>query len=537
VENLGAGSGKRPKRNKARTRSRDRERRGDEFPAEVVTPGRTYPNHGIRITPFAGEFERVFPEPAGLAGLAGEVWPPTQVRYLDVYLRQLNCQTVVIEEHYIDRDYMADHALFYSKSLRAYPNHCRRLHFFSESFDDVRFKRLVAEANQRGHDEVIRGLQRSYLGFCVVRPLPGCPLGRTVLPPPTNGGTTAVYRALREYVAHLAGFTLHVRGLAFQQQDQGVSACATTALWSSIHRVAEMEGLRAPTPAEITEAASRYLLADGRSLPSEGLSIHQMCEAIRAAGLAPLVIRSVSLEPDLAQFLGYATSGFAPILAIQPVAGGVGHAVCGVGVRLGEVKPQTNPTLHYRDGASAVCGAYVHDDRLGPYAIADFSAFTHEGAIRTAVTIHWPDRVEDEQSLLYALVVPVPIKLRLPITRIRVLGLAIADAAGQLFKRFDSSATLNCCYEMGTDYRRRAYGFGLSDEGLYALVSSIVLSRYVGLIEITSPEGPLFDVLLDTTETAANPAALACIRREVLRDRGVDELRFIATKLGAHYIA
>lgn len=64
-----------------------------------------------------------------------------------------------------------------------------------------------------------------------------------------------------------------------------------------------------------------------------------------------------------------------------------------------------------------------------------------------------------------------------------------------------------------------------------------MLSRYVGTIEIVAPEGPLFDVLLDTTETGANPAALALVRREVLKERGAEDLRFLASGLGARYIS
>ena len=108
--------------------------------------------------------------------------------------------------------------------------------------------------------------------------------------------------------------------------------------------------LRYPHRPDITQAASRYVLASGRSLPSEGLNIQQICEAARAAGLEPLVMRSLSLEQDRAQLLGYISSGFAPVLAIQTKEG-IGHAVCAVGVKLGPIQPQSDPTLHFRDNA------------------------------------------------------------------------------------------------------------------------------------------------------------------------------------------
>ena len=79
----------------------------------------TYPEGKIRLIPFQKEFWREFPAPSGWVE---GTWPPTQLRYLGEYLAQLQCKTVLIETHYIDRDYISDVALFYSRSLRAYDN-------------------------------------------------------------------------------------------------------------------------------------------------------------------------------------------------------------------------------------------------------------------------------------------------------------------------------------------------------------------------------------------------------------------------------
>ncbi len=167
---------------------------------------------------------------------------------------------------------------------------------------------------------------------------------------------------LRDYAVHLAGIKLVVPGLAFQQQDQGVNACATTSLWSALQNIARAEEFHVPTPAEITQAASRYLLSSsvGRSLPSEGLTIQQLCEATRAAGLHPLVLPSTSVEDDRAQIFGYIRSGFAPVLTIRPVLADDGHAVCGVGLKLSDIPPQTDPSArrHHRNleaGPAEVC--------------------------------------------------------------------------------------------------------------------------------------------------------------------------------------
>jgi hypothetical protein len=497
--------------------------------------GHAYPTQAIHVISFPSEFSALFPKPVGLVE---DTWPPLQLTYLGRYLAQLDCKSVVVEDHYVDRDYIGDVALFYSRSLRAYPNYCYRLHFFTEQFDEQRWRSLVTETEAAKRKEGLRLLQRSYLGFSVVRPLAGAPIGRTVLhtfPARTPNGERRVFAGIRDYAVHLAGFELHVSGLAFQQQDQGVSACATTALWSAMHCVASLESLPAPTPADITQAASRYVLEDGRSLPSAGLSIYQICEATRAAGLAPLLIKGVSLEHDRAQILAYTVSGFPPVLAVQPLTGGDGHAVCAVGVKLGDIAPGTDPALHYRDAASAVRGVYIHDDRLGPYASAELDSYTlGPNEIRTRVSIRWPgEPVEFNHAILKAIMVPVPPKLRLTVARMRGLGAAVAQACAQLVPDLKDAVTMNCLYKRGTAYREPAFEYGLSEEGLYTVLCGTALSRYVGVIEIGAPDGPLLDVLVDATETEANPSVLACVRRSAWPLSALGKLRALAKGLGA----
>ncbi|HEX9198165.1 MAG TPA: hypothetical protein VF865_01295 [Acidobacteriaceae bacterium] len=498
----------------------------------------------MRVYPCPADISKLYHKPSGPIE---DVWPSTQLTYLGTYLQQLGCKTVIIEEHYIDRDYIYDVTLYYARSLRAYPNYCQRIHFFSEAFDDAAWRRILTEAAAGG--EGLRAatatLQHGYLGFTVVRPLAGFPIGRTVLK--TVGATTKEtwrreFTCVRDYTVHLAGYELHVSGLAFQQQDRGVSACATTALWSALHHVSPIERLPAVTPAEITEAASRYSLnANGRSLPSEGLNIQQVCEAIRAAGLAPLVIQRSDPVEDKAQLLGYSRSGFASVLAVGPVSGAT-HAVCTVGLKVGSVQPATNPPMHFLDAATAVRGLYIHDDRLGPYASVELfdKTVAIEGAkppqptfrLRTGMKIRWPDGTyEADEWMLHAVIVPVPVKLRLTIARIRSLGYGIAEATGLAFAGVMPPVQLDCRYRLATDYRASAFGFRLSDAGLYQLTCETVLSRYVGAVEISSGGAALFDVLLDTTENVAHRALLACVRREGLPDTAIPVMRTFAKGL------
>lgn len=502
-----------------------------------------YPRQNVTVLPVesAEEISRLFPAPAGMVQ---DVWPPVQLTYLSAYLEQTRCATVLIEDHYVDRDYVEDMAIFYARSLRAYPPYCQRMHFFSESFDETTWRDLLVRANGGEAEKVRQWLQDAYLGFSVIRPLPGSPLGRTVVAtfgPEEGGGRRREFGGIRKYVVHLGGFELHVDGLAFQQQDQGVSACATIALWSAIHRVAPMEGLPAMTPAQITEAASRYYLPGGRSLPSQGLTVNQMCEAIRAGGLAPIVIPATSPERDRAQLLGYMRSGLAPVLAAETLSTQEGHAVCAVGVKIGAVKPQTDMSLAYRDGATSLEGLYLHDDRLGPYASADIYSLTvaenssTKTTLKTALRIRWPGSEDEEDHLLLrAIVVPVPAKIRLTVARMRSLGLPIANATGILLSR---TVNLECRYDMASSYRARAFQFDLTDNGAYSLAHGLVLSRYVGLIELSDDEGPLLDILLDSTETVANPSVLACVVRRSLDADAEEALSKLSQELAAAHVS
>ncbi|MDE2823740.1 MAG: hypothetical protein OXK79_09575 [Chloroflexota bacterium] len=505
----------------------------------MVRPRQDYPTQNVTVLPVrsADEISRLFPAPPGMVG---DIWPPVQLTYLSAYLEQIRCATVLIEDHYVDRDYVEDMAIFYARSLRAYPPYCQRMHFFSETFDETKWRDLLVRANRGEAENMRQWLQESYLGFCVTRPLPGSPLGRTVVATfgsEAGDGLKREFEGAREYIVHLGGFELHVEGLAFQQQDQGVSACATIALWSAIHRVAPMEGLPAMTPAQITEAATRYYLPGGRALPSEGLTVNQLCEAIRAGGLAPIVIPTTSPEIDRGQLLGYIRSGLAPVLAVETLSTGEGHAVCAVGVKVGAVKPQTDMSLAYRDGATALQGLYLHDDRLGPYASADIYNLTDpkSGFIRTALRIRWPGS-EDEADhlLLRAIVVPAPAKIRLTVTRMRSLGLPIADATGVLLAR---TVDMNCRYDVASSYRARAFQFDLTDDGAYLLSHALVLSRYIGLIELSDDEGPLMDILLDSTETVANPSVLACVVRRSLDADAEETLAHLSQQLAAAHVS
>lgn len=503
-----------------------------------------YPAQSISVGKFQLTFDEVFLRPDGFV----DDWPPDQVAYIKQYLKKLGCKSIVLESHYIDRDFIFDFSAFYARSFRNYDNHCRRAHFFSCQLTAEQWKGFFGPLREDERRRITNDLQAEYLGFVVLKPLPGSPIGRTVLrtfPSISDTGSARVFGGIRQYEVNLAGYRFTVEGLAFQQQDRGVSACATTALWSSLQKVAHDERLPIPTPAHITETASRYLLTQGRSLPSEGLTIEQVCEGIRAAGLQPLVVRSVSPEEDRAALVACIKSGFPPVLAIlpiQPVIGGASHAICAVGVKMGITSHLVPPPSHpgHSRIADALESIYVHDDRLGPYASAQLFPWTKSDSDKTSILtgleIKWPDGIQREISIVRALIIPLPDKVRMPVARILAFGSFIAQCAGMFFKEFEGRVLLNVEYRRGTEYRERAFGSGLTDAGLYKLCCGLAFPRFLGVIEISASEGPLFDVLMDTTETRANPSVLLIVKRSALPALYEPALRVLAEQFGAGLI-
>ena len=104
-------------------------------------------------------------------------------KYLLKYFDDLKAKTCILEEKYIDKDYMIDYQKFYSRSFELIERFTTRIHFFDKRFSDVQF-----ENGLNGKGEILKSyleqLKKSYLGCVVVKPemIKDHPLiGRTLL--------------------------------------------------------------------------------------------------------------------------------------------------------------------------------------------------------------------------------------------------------------------------------------------------------------------------------------------------------------------
>lgn len=289
-----------------------------------------------------------------------------QVNYLFNYLDKLCAKTVICETDYVDREYLDDYANYYVKCFGGYSSKCARLHFFSDEFSHDDFRKLLSSTSADDLSLSEEQLNECYLGFVVIKPLPMTFIGRTCLKR-YNGldQKELKYAVSRLYKANLFGIELEVSSVAFQEQDKVVAACATTALWTSLHALSNFTDVKnIPSPSEITLNALSEQPLNINGFPNTGLTSSEVIRALEKSKLKHHQVainlnkdREFELLFDAAK--AYINSGIPIIL--------------GVKVFDSEKKEKGEhlvSLLGYEVKNNRVEKLFIHDDRIGPYAKA-----------------------------------------------------------------------------------------------------------------------------------------------------------------------
>lgn len=241
------------------------------------------------------------PDPADVVVLASDSdWEGLRDRYDPNYIRRplerclevaraSGARTAVVETRYLDLDYRSEYSSFFSKTFAEIPDSANRLHFFNAQVSAEQLTRLSMQA--------VNG----YIGYVTIRPSPLGRVGRTMLSPPPDF-VGAVHTAVRDRVSFF-GQELEVSGVPFAQQDTQFGRCAHVAAWIC-HYTAVLRGDVARRPMAEFSLLADASVAEGRPLPSQGLTGLQLSNLMREFGLPPIVYRMGSLpesgqEPPL----------------------------------------------------------------------------------------------------------------------------------------------------------------------------------------------------------------------------------------------
>ncbi len=401
-----------------------------------------------------------------------------QGEYLYRYLDDLNAKTAVVEDNYIDKDYLIDYSNFYARSFKNYERHTTRLHFFTEEFTEEKFKE-----NFHSNKEFQGIISNSYLGFIVVKPIGYSEknklIGRTLLqtyPYKADDCDARKFTKFKHDVS-LCGIKLTVESLPYQMQDSIVAACATTAIWTSLSALNSLFGTSKQSPFEITKT-SVYFPGVERNFPnSSGLTLFQIKEYFNSTGLETECI-NVENNPEVIKEVIKAHLNFGlPIIAC---------------IRLTHLVNNTQD-LHavvisgYRSNKSGeITELYLHDDGIGPYC--------RTTSVNDKTFLFWKNEWTDLHNYniikVEKLLIPLYPKIRYSFNRVYKIFFdikQISDKKGYVSKLFLSELNQYKGYLLTQSFHDKAK------------ILMTQLPKYIWVIRIENNELPEIDVVLDAT--------------------------------------
>ncbi|HEY9205451.1 MAG TPA: hypothetical protein VIO58_05970 [Candidatus Methanoperedens sp.] len=343
-----------------------------------------------------------------------------QGKYIHGYLSEINAKTVVVEEKYIDKDYLIDYAKFYARSFNIDEKSTIRLHFFSEVFSNYDFQKILIE----GEIEKFETLNKSYLGFVVMKPINdedgNFLVGRTILKTyPSEVDPGQEYRVYNTdtYQASLFGIPLKIESLPFQTQDKAVGACATTACWIALHPLNVLFGTQKESPFEVTEKSVSFASLEERNFPnSTGLSLLQMKSYFNLMGLETEFINIEKIQKKFIELISEKDDIVADAVRAYTKMKLPVIAALKLEVEKDIYDKHAVIISGYRHNNGILKELYIHDDTIGPYSRAkpkkNFTSLNNE----------WLNRGY-KKVLVEKLMIPVYPKIRLSFDSIYYLFL------------------------------------------------------------------------------------------------------------------
>lgn len=326
-----------------------------------------------------------------------------QTTFIYNYLSDLGAETILLESEYVDRDYLEDYARYYVKCFNRYGERCARIHFFKKQFNHTEFFNYLNDNNSSEHES----LSENYLGFMVIKPLPKTFIGKTCLKLYPSFKDSTFKKAINiEYTVNLFGIPLKIKSVAFQEQDKVLSACATTAIWSTLHAQNNNDYRKVNSCSEITLSAINHVVDSSNSFPNKGLTNKQILRALDIQGYRnhKIDIRNDSNVNTFFDIVKTHIDSNIPIILGADVYKYLDN-------QLVKLDGHAVSILGYKDTPTDKA-IYIHDDRLGPFAKASlttpqrlFPALREKGdqclpSSGTSLNKFIPDLIGEENKFL-----------------------------------------------------------------------------------------------------------------------------------------
>ncbi len=391
-----------------------------------------------------------------------EVLKTNHLEYFANYLRYYNksigfyTQTIVVEKKYMSLSFLKDYSIYYSMGYHEQSKYCRRIHFFQKKFDQEKLENFLLAKDEKLAQASRNNLSNYYLGHIVTKPLKNALIGATLIrcydeffdnlyekelwPNQTYKERKREFTALRWYTTNFFGKPIHFKSLVFQEQDNAVSACATTALWMCFHKLSELFRTKLPAPIVITESAGLNSHSNsqptGRIFPNSGLEVSQIIKAIDSLHLDlvsdvfnprdPALIakeRGITntniISPWKIKRYAYAYLKLEiPVLLGYIIVGQNGnHLVTLTGFRFEKIAekkelpyifpPEENTKIKCE--ADRIFRLFSHDDQLGPFSKIGFN----HTEFKQYVSINWKAKEKFNIAAPTLIIAPVLNTIRL----------------------------------------------------------------------------------------------------------------------------
>lgn len=342
-------------------------------------------------------------------------------------------KSIVVEPHYICKDYRSLYSNFFSKKFGNFEKYCKRLHYFDKTIDNISDVVFNSKDNLN-----------NYIGYSVIQCIPTGSIGRTVVDPLKIGKAPRDFCCLRtNFTTKLNGAEYKVFGYPFTMQSGEATVCAHSAMWGVCRYLSERYPIYKETyPYDLIQMTGD---SQGRKVPYRGMSYTDYSEILSRFGCFPLVKlfggisdwdetdESKSAYYDL---YSYVESGFPVLVSYK------GHVVTIVGHTIDfSIDPLVQDKKGFYNSFSMLKQFIVVDDNCFPYQLLGHNSDPDNyGKFYDKFNGPNPPCIGN----LFSAVVPLPEKVFLPADTARKIGYSFLENAYVKDKLAVTLAELGC---------------------------------------------------------------------------------------------
>lgn len=285
--------------------------------------------------------------------------------------------TAVVENMYVDRTYRDSYYTYYSSKHFIYRRYCKRVSFFSGTFDAV-----YADC-----DELT--LEQMFMGSIVIRPIVGRSVGRTLLSPQyflkdATGRHNCAHVRVTKYNVTVFGKRLRVRAFPYSMQDGETTSCAEITILNLLDYYSQAySDYHFMLPSDIESIVEKNSYE--RRLPTLGLSYELLSKIFCEAGFYPRLYAANKMERRKFHHImhEYIESGIPVALGLR-YGPNQRHSVVGIGYRepavgtlaqhvTGAYDATSKKVVWVCDVADSISEYCIMDDNKPPYQMVKCS--------------------------------------------------------------------------------------------------------------------------------------------------------------------